>query len=691
MPNAERRESSIAWVLLAVVVLIVGAVEAYLVHRTHAYFGGGALNRVFALTGLAAYLAYFAEAFVYDVVFYATVGLIVLGALAKLSPLQRCYAVVVGVLSALAVIVAARWEVYSHFKAAFDIAAAWDMAEGKVTGVLAYLDAEIVLWAVLGIGYVIANLLIVRWLGRFGRSIARWRVGRRPVAALAVAWVALGVNHFATAGHESLRYGLQRKCSYACVDALLARCSDFDGDHFGPLTSPPDPDNFDPQVHPYAVDQPGNGLDEDGLAGDLPWLDPVALRGGFPRLTGSDGRNVILCMVETFRFDVLDMTIDGREVMPFLQSLAREHCRFTHAYSNYGTTTPAIIAALTGTINYDERTRSLFDQFKELGYRTCGVSAQNENWGDCYRQLRLHELDDYFDARHVDWDGQTLDTWQKLFPSALTLESRALNRHIFEIIDRDLSRPFIMYVNYQDLHYPYHHPAMSLVFIEEARRDTAFFCEQNRELILRQYANAAHHLDQSFRQLCQGLESRGLFEDTVLVIVGDHGDSFYEDGVLGHGWTQSDYQKRVPLLLVNGRGRFHNPVGQDELADMIVRSVDPATLGSRATVTDDPEKTVFLLTSKLSRPRQISLLALGGRVDFDFRTGRVAFDGRDVWHRPDSETLGGQRFERFRRLINRWETYRVARTQRQDPFWPEPALARHRPSAPPTDRPAIGR
>jgi len=660
------RESSIAAGLLAVVVLTIGAVEAYLLHRTQAYFGGGALNRVFALDGGGAYLAYCLEATLYDVVFYATIGLAVLLVLGRLNPLQRCYVAAVGMLSIGAVIAAGRWQIYRYFKTAFDVDAVWDMAERRVSGVLAYLDAELVVWTAAAIVYLVAHVLVVRRLGRRGGRIARWRIGPGPVAVLLAGWAAIGLNHFLTARHEALRYGLRTKCSYACVDAVLIPCSDFDGDGFGPLTTPPDPDNFNAAVHPYAVDLPGNNIDENGLAGDLAALDPAAVRPGFSWLTESDRRNVMLIMVETMRFDLIGMTIDGREVTPFLNSLAREHCYLSHAYSTFGTTTPAILTSLTGTPRYDEQTPTLFDQFRALGYRTCGVSAQNEDWGNCYQLARLNELDDYFDARHVDWDHRELDTWQKLFPSALTLESGALNRRIFETIDRDPDRPFFMYVNYQDLHYPYHHPAMPPVFIERPRRDSAFFCRENRAQILRQYANAAHHLDASFRTLCEFLRSRGIFENTVLLIVGDHGDSFYEDGVLGHGWTQSDYQKRVPLLLVNGRGRYTNPAGQDELAKMIVRSVDPTTTPAPAVAVDDPNKRVFILTSQLHKPRQISLVGLTGRVDFDFRIGRVAFDGLEALYRPEAEKLGPQRFARFRRLVNRWETYRGVQAWRRE-------------------------
>ncbi len=644
------RESSLVRLLLIIVVVTVGVMETCLLWHTMP----GA-----APAGWGVHVAYLVEAAAYDLVFYASAGLAVLLLGRRLSPVQRCYAAAVGLLSVLAGIGLNRWILYCYFKNAFDLGAVWDLAEGRVAGVLAYLDATVALGAAAAVLYVVANVWIVRWLGRYGRSITRWSFGRRTALVLGAAWLLVGLNHAATARSESLRSALRSKCSFACIDSVLNWCGDVDGDGFGPLGPLPDPDNFDGDRHPYAVDVPGNGIDENGLAGDLAQLDPTARAVGLPRLSQTDGRNVMLIVVETMRFDLIGLTLDDREATPFLNSLAREQCYFTHAYSNYGMTTRAILTLLTGTLDYDDHTENLFDRFRGLGYRTCAVSAQNEEWGRCFERARMHALDDYFDARDAHLDGHELGGWQRLFPKALTVESRALNQRIFETIERDPHRPFFMYVNYQDLHYPYAHPSFDPVFIGEARRDSAFFREENRELILRQYANAAHYLDASFRELFDYLESKGILEKTVIVIVGDHGDSFYDDGVLGHGWLLSDYQTRVPLLLVNGRGEFTNPVGQDEVAGMLLRSVDPGVGTASAKVLDDGGKAVFLLSSDLTRPRQIGLRTLDGRVDFDFRSGRAHFDGDSNGQPADAPALGPARLGQFTRLVHGWESLRV--------------------------------
>ena len=45
------------------------------------------------------------------------------------------------------------------------------------------------------------------------------------------------------------------------------------------------------------------------------------------------------------------------------------------------------------------------------------------------------------------------------------------------------------------------------------------------------------------------MEKRGLLDDTVVVLVGDHGEEFFEHGKSGHGQNFTGVQTRTPLVL----------------------------------------------------------------------------------------------------------------------------------------------
>ena len=65
----------------------------------------------------------------------------------------------------------------------------------------------------------------------------------------------------------------------------------------------------------------------------------------------------------------------------------------------------------------------------------------------------------------------------------------------------------------------------------------------------RLYAHEVELLDQHLSELLEGLDSRGIYDDTVIVVVADHGEEFAEHGGFWHGTTLYEEQIRVPLIV----------------------------------------------------------------------------------------------------------------------------------------------
>lgn len=70
------------------------------------------------------------------------------------------------------------------------------------------------------------------------------------------------------------------------------------------------------------------------------------------------------------------------------------------------------------------------------------------------------------------------------------------------------------------------------------------------------YDGEVEHLDTCFGTLMGGLRSRGLADNTSVVLLADHGEGFMEHGSLGHAYGQYAELTRVPLVFfVPGLGR----------------------------------------------------------------------------------------------------------------------------------------
>ncbi|MBE6401965.1 MAG: DUF3413 domain-containing protein [Verrucomicrobia bacterium] len=65
------------------------------------------------------------------------------------------------------------------------------------------------------------------------------------------------------------------------------------------------------------------------------------------------------------------------------------------------------------------------------------------------------------------------------------------------------------------------------------------------------YQNCAYWLDAQLKRVFDDLRERGLLENTVVVLTGDHGQEFNEDGnnTWGHGNGFSEHQLKVPFVL----------------------------------------------------------------------------------------------------------------------------------------------
>jgi membrane-anchored protein YejM (alkaline phosphatase superfamily) len=70
-----------------------------------------------------------------------------------------------------------------------------------------------------------------------------------------------------------------------------------------------------------------------------------------------------------------------------------------------------------------------------------------------------------------------------------------------------------------------------------------------RDLVLNRYWNSVYYMDFLVGRYLDGLQARGLLDDAIIVITGDHGEEFWEHGHFTHSSAFTDEQLRVPLWL----------------------------------------------------------------------------------------------------------------------------------------------
>ncbi|MGB1278065.1 MAG: sulfatase, partial [Nannocystaceae bacterium] len=88
------------------------------------------------------------------------------------------------------------------------------------------------------------------------------------------------------------------------------------------------------------------------------------------------------------------------------------------------------------------------------------------------------------------------------------------------------------------------------------------------------YRGELEVIDQAIGSLFAGLEKRGELDDAIVVLMGLHGEEFYEHGGASHGFTLFEESLRVPLVIraptLLAPGRVHIPVDLIDLAPTLV-------------------------------------------------------------------------------------------------------------------------
>lgn len=479
----------------------------------------------------------------------------------------------------------------------------------------------------------------------------------RGLVLVAVAAGGVGTAALAASRSQSdvVRLGLPRKASGQLLHAGIERLTDWDRDGWGWLSRPSDPDPFDGSIFPYAVEIPGNGIDDNGIGGDGPAVVPTAPEDRAEIAhAGTRPVPILMIFLEGFRPELVDFSLDGKPVAPFLSALARSGVSSTRAYVHTPWTLQSRDQLFRGRVDEDRRGRSLIDDLHDRGYFVAHFSGQDDSYGDSAADLGFDRADVFYDARQ-DLDRRTSRTTASvsLQVSWKTLLDR-VEHFLANPVDGD--RPLFLYVNVVDTHFPYTHSELDEIVAspELPRNDIRI---DNAARIHRTYVNAAANVDRALERLVVAWRAYHADRPTALLITGDHGEAFYEQGTLGHGQTIDALESRVPLIVQGLRTRFHEPIAISEIRERLLDALaDPDPTGLPELVAD-PNKRIFQYLGSLAEPERIALRGIAGTTVLDLHENLAWQLG------PDDERLeAAPSTDEVDRLVWTWE--QVQRAQR---------------------------
>ena len=332
----------------------------------------------------------------------------------------------------------------------------------------------------------------------------------------------------------------------AVFNVIVNVGTDFDRDGYGAFDLPPDDMPFDASIHPHAPDNPDDGIDQDLILGDfsissLPEQTKkrIDAQGTPNNQSYVDRRNVVIVLMESVRYDMLDATVDGQYVMPEMRKfIERGAVRVDQAFASRGFTQNSVTQTLSGS--YFETETTLVDDFKSLGYHTAVFNGESL-------------LDEGFD-KSCGWNrsGDTIVDPRNIAANIYhhqSVPARVLMDEAEKFLDNyDTSKPLFLYVFYQDPHFPYQQDNPPVLTDREIRRSE--ITAQTRPRLWRTYANQVYHLDMAAGRLIRALDEKKMLDNSLVIFISDHGESLFDDGyLLGHGIAIQDTMTHAVMTI----------------------------------------------------------------------------------------------------------------------------------------------
>lgn len=301
-----------------------------------------------------------------------------------------------------------------------------------------------------------------------------------------------------------------------------------------------------------------------------------------PAATFTKPYNIVWLVSESLRADMLNS-----EFMPNTWAFAQHSERFLNHYSGGNGTRMGMFSQFYGLYGgywfdflYAHRAPMLVDLIQKNAYSMMAYTSSRFSYPEfdktIFAGLEEDQLQSYTEGAGWERDRKNVGDMLQFI--------------------KNTEQPFFSFMFFESAHANYYFPDESIIrddYIDDFNYLTVDI-EGSIERIRNRYINATHHLDSQLGRVYDALEEQGLLDNTIVVVTGDHGEEFMENGRWGHNSTFSQEQIRVPMLIhIPGREAGETSVMTSHL-DM------PATILAALGVTIDP--TTYSYGSDLFNP-----------------------------------------------------------------------------------------
>ncbi len=253
--------------------------------------------------------------------------------------------------------------------------------------------------------------------------------------------------------------------------------------------------------------------------------------------------NIIWLTSESWRADSLN-----EKVMPNSWNFAKNAARYTRNYSTGNGTRMGVFGMFTGmpgnywfTFLETRRGAAFIDVLEQQQYQMSLYTSAKFSYPEFDKTIFAHIPSEKLHDANVAPTG-----WEN--------DRDNVSKLLSFIDKRDPSKPFFTFMFFESPHARYYFPQTSV--IATPYRDDLNYATLSKTAlrndivpIKNRYINSVHHLDMQYGRIFEYLKTHQLLDNTIVIMIGDHGEEFMEHGFWGHNSTFVDPQVRTPLVI----------------------------------------------------------------------------------------------------------------------------------------------
>ncbi|MBN2377430.1 MAG: tetratricopeptide repeat protein [Sedimentisphaerales bacterium] len=248
------------------------------------------------------------------------------------------------------------------------------------------------------------------------------------------------------------------------------------------------------------------------------------------KLISKEIRNVILISIDTCRADRLSCYGYPLQTTPNIDALASQGILFENCYSPVPLTLPAHISMLSGTIppyhgihdnhdyGLDESLVTIAEILKDDGFTTGSIISAFVLDSRTGLNQGFETYNDDFEEKHRAI-------------SIVERKAEEVSRVALDWLNKNKDDRFFLFLHYYDPHNPYHPPE-------------PFSQTYSKDL----YAGEIAYVDHCIGQVIEKLKKLGLYDSTLIIVTGDHGEMLGEHNESTHGYFIYQSALKVPLI-----------------------------------------------------------------------------------------------------------------------------------------------